>query len=364
MRRFAVLIIFLLAAGCAPRAQIVFTSAPGVAELPSRSLFVATTRAVDAGRFKGARSEDPYYLRFDITVPPKRQLGDVPFATDEIDPETQYLAKGRRVYDSAGAFRSDLGAALAAVPGGTREAIIYVHGFNNTFDEGVLRLAQLSADFGITAVPVHYSWPSAGKLFGYAYDRDSALFARDGLDRLITEVRQAGAQTVVIVAHSMGSQLVMETLRQRDIARPGSVARDISGVVLMSPDIDVDVFRSQARRLQTLPQPFGIFVSKRDRALNLSARLTGQENRLGTADANAVSDLDVTLIDVTSFSKGSGHFTAATSPLLIDLFSRVSDFEQAFSGDSSGRTGLLPGTILTVRNATEIILSPVTELVE
>ncbi|WP_425051032.1 alpha/beta hydrolase [Psychromarinibacter sp. S121] len=364
MRRIAVLIIVLFVVGCAPRAQIVFTDVPEVADLPSRSLFVATTRAVEAGRFKGKRSEDPYYLRFDVTVPPKRRLGDVPFATDEIDAETQYLAKGRRVYDSAAAFRSDLSAALARVPGGSREAIIYVHGFNNTFDEGVLRLAQLAADFNIHAVPVHYSWPSAGKLFGYAYDRDSALFARDGLDRLITEVQLSGARTIVIVAHSMGSQLVMETLRQRDIARPGSVGRDVAGVVLMSPDIDVDVFRSQARRLQRLPHPFGIFVSKRDRALNLSARLTGQENRLGTADANAVSDLEVTLIDVTSFSEGSGHFTAATSPLLISLFSRVADFEQAFSGDSSGRTGLLPGTILTVRNATEIILSPVTELVE
>ena len=142
------------------------------------------------------------------------------------------------------------------------------------------------------------------------------LFARDGLNKLITEVKAAGAENIIIVGHSVGSHLVMEVLRERAIARPGSVAQEIDGVILISPDIDVQLFKAQARRIGDLPDPFGIFVSRRDRALALSARLTGQRDRLGNATASELSDIEVTLVDVTEFSKGAGHFTIGDLSLI------------------------------------------------
>jgi esterase/lipase superfamily enzyme len=215
----------------------------------------------------------------------------------------------------------------------------------------------------LPGVAVHYAWPSAGNPLGYIYDRDSALFARDGLEALIREVEAAGADQIVIVAHSLGSLVTMEALRQMAIDRPGSVYRRIDGVILISPDIDIDVFRAQAARIGRLPDPFGIFVSKRDRALALISRLAGQQNRLGNvANVDQVSDLEVTIIDVTGFSQGLGHFTPGTSPVLLQIFARAASVDTAFRGDASGRIGLLPGTVLTVQNATEIILTPVTGL--
>lgn len=356
MPRIVSFVLLLFLAACAPRAQLIF--APDVtADLPTRSVFVATTRRIEDGRFGSGRSEVPRFLRIDISVPPGREKGSVTFGSGELDPSSQFLAKGRAIYANATDFRQEVRAALQR-SGPRREAVIYVHGFNNTFDEGVLRIAQLAEDFGVKGVALHYSWPSAENVLNYAYDRDSVLFARDGLDRLISEVKAAGAKTIILAAHSVGSQLTMEVLRQRAIADPGSVRRDIDGVVLISPDIDVELFRSQARRIGPLPEAFGIFVSKRDRALQLSARLTGQRRRLGNASAAAVSDLDVTLVDVTEFSKGAGHFTAGDSPALLAIFGSVPTLAAAFTGDSAGRVGLLPGTVLTVQSATEIILSP------
>ena len=46
--------------------------------------------------------------------------------------------------------------------------------------------AQLSHDIGIPGSILIYSWPSrATKGTGYAYDLDSMLFARDGLEQTI-----------------------------------------------------------------------------------------------------------------------------------------------------------------------------------
>ncbi len=106
------------------------------------------------------------------------------------------------------------------------------------------------------------------------HDRDSALFARDGLEALLREIAAAGSNRIVLVAHSLGSSVTMEALRQLRIGGRDDVLNRISGVILMSPDLDVDLFRSQAQRVDPLPQPFVIFTSQRDRALRISAAIT------------------------------------------------------------------------------------------
>ncbi|TNF64244.1 MAG: alpha/beta hydrolase, partial [Rhodobacteraceae bacterium] len=139
----------------------------------------------------------------------------------------------------------------------------------------------------------------------------------------------------------------------------------ISGVILMSPDIDLDVFRAQARAIGPLPQPFVIFVSRRDRALALSARLTGQRERLGNIGTpEAVAEFDVTLVDVSAFAGGGGlnHFAVGNSPELIRLLNRLPEVDNAFQSGRSVRPGLLPGTIMSVQNATEVILSPLVQI--
>ena len=360
MPRVFLFLALVVLAACAPRAQLVFLPGEAV-DLPTRAVFVSTTRLPEGRSFGSKRASNPTYLRYGISVPPLRTPGQILWPRAAVDAETQFLATQRVRHADARSFRADLARALTGQARGEREALIYVHGFNNTFDEGVLRLTQLAVDFDVEGVAVHYSWPSAGNPLGYAYDRDSLLIARDGLDALISDVQAAGADSVVLVAHSVGSMLVMETLRQRAIARPGSVTADIDAVILISPDIDVDLFRAQAARIGKLPEPFGIFVSRRDRVLSLSARLTGQSNRLGNVrDPRAVSGLNVTLVDVTKFSRGTGHFTPGSSPAVIRIFRRAGDVDTAFKG----RAGLVPGTVLTVQNVTSIILSPVATLAQ
>jgi esterase/lipase superfamily enzyme len=278
------------------------------------------------------------------------------------DPAREFLTADVIPYDDAPAFRRGLETALAALPRGSREVTVFTHGFNNTFAEGLYRIAQMSHDLSVPGVTVHYAWPSAGKTLAYLRDRDSALFARDGFERTLDEVTAAGAERIVIVGHSMGGALVMETLRQMAIRGRAPVDRRIGGVILMSPDLDVDVFHAQASAIGRLPQPFVIFTSRKDRALALSARLTGmRRDRLGNLrDVTEVADLAVTVVDVAAFSTGDGHLNVARSPALIRILGRIGDIDAAFGTDRSGKAGLIPGLALTVQNATTIILAPVT----
>jgi esterase/lipase superfamily enzyme len=359
--RFILLFAVMLGA-CAPRGAI--TLAPQAAAVGEVvPVFVGTTRGYNAATrsFDASKSESLNFARFDISVPPDREVGDITFPGRRAPDATRdFLTTSADVIADAPTFRDDLAAALRARKPGDRDAVIFVHGFNNTFAEGLYRLAQLSHDLKLPGVAVHYSWPSRGAALGYVADRDSALFARDGLEELIREVQLAGAENIVLVAHSMGSALLMESMRQIAIRGDQSSLDRIGGVLLISPDIDVDVFRSQAMAIGNLPEPFLIFGSDRDQYLNVSARITGEPERLGNlSDVRRLADLEVTYLDVAAYNEGLGHFNLGNSPALISLIGRIGDVDAALAQDRRGRTGLLPGVVLTVRNATEIILAPV-----
>lgn len=356
------LLILSLLVACSPRGRItVAPEALGVGT--GRSVFVGTTRELtESGQFGTKRADQLSFARYDISIPPDREKGDIrwPPRSGKTDPQKHFLTTAEERYADEAGFRADLRAALARNNG---EAVIFVHGFNNTFSEGVYRIAQMAHDLELPGAVLHYSWPSAALPLGYAYDRDSALFARDGLEGLIVEAERAGARKVVLLAHSMGGALLMETLRQIAIRHESGVMRRIGGVILISPDIDVDVFRAQARAIPVLPQPFVIFSSDRDRVLKLSARLTGQTDRLGTlSDLTEVEDLPITFLNTAAFSKGAGHFNLGDSPSLLRLLDGILSVDQAISADRAARTGLLPGVVLTVQSATQIILRPVADI--
>ena len=363
--RIVVLVLMTALASCAQRGELVMD--PAAASVGTvEPVYIGTTRGLadkSSAIFGSGRHAGLQFARLDVSIPPDRKAGDIdwPRKGAAPDPSRQFLTVSADLYPSKDTFRRALSAKLAKLPKGKREAVVFVHGFNTTFAEGAYRMAQLGHDLKIPGVLVHYSWPSKGHPLGYVYDRDSALFARDGLEELLRDVEGAGADRVLLVAHSLGSLVLMETLRQMEIGGQQQQLAKVGGVVLVSPDLDVDLFRSEAAQIGKLPQPFLIFTSRKDRALSLSARLTGRnQSRLGNLDsARDLADLNVTVLDTTAFSRGAGHFNVANSPALLAVLSQIGTVDRALERDTRGRTGLLPGAILTFQNATEIILSPV-----
>lgn len=353
------LLIALLAA-CAPRGELTLApQAAGIGNLVP--VYVATSRAPDTSvaGFGDARSETVSYARYDISIPPDRRPGQITWPNGTPDPATDFLTTTIKHHPDARAFASDLHRAVHTGGRGHDEAVIFVHGFNNTFSESLYRFAQLAHDIETPGVAVHFAWPSAANPLAYLYDRDSALFARDGLEQLIHQVQAAGADRIILAAHSLGASVTMETLRQLALRGDRKTLSRIRGVVLISPDIDVDVFRAQARTIGPLPQPFVIFASPNDRALGFLSRLNGQPSRLGNLGSiDRIADLDVTVVNTQAFNAGAGHFNPGDSPALLRILDQSNAVNDAFEGDGRGKTGVLPGVALTVRNATQIILAP------
>lgn len=350
----------LALAACAPRARYaLLPEARGVGEV--RSVFVSTSRALGPDGALGAgRSPDLRFGRVDVSVPPDRAPGSVPTPRRRPDPRAEFVSVGEEVYTGEAAFVEGVGTALAALPRERREVVLYVHGFNTTTAEGAFRVAQLAHDLSLPGVAAHYAWPSAARPLGYVHDRDAALFARDGLERTMTALGRTGAERVIVVAHSLGALLTMETLRQHAMGG-GDAAAMLGGVVLISPDLDVALFRAQAVRIGRLPQPFLVVVSRRDRVLRLSARLSGRPARLGNLDEpDALAGWPVTIIDVSSFStpRGANHFLAGDSPALLALLASMRETDAAFAGLQGRSAEAIPGEVSILERARKIVLDP------
>ena len=194
---------------------------------------------------------------------------------------------------------------LVAQAGGGPDVLIYVHGFKQTFETAALDAAHLSDGIRFRGQTMVFSWPSKAGLFDYAYDRDSAMWSRDGFERVLQSVvTSSSAGRVHIVAHSMGTMLTLESLRQLYARSGDAVAGRIGAVVFAAPDIDMDVFSSSINRIGPLSRKITVIAATNDRALALSGQIAGGMTRVGAAEKTAIEGLGVRVVDASEAGWG------------------------------------------------------------
>lgn len=319
-RRAALLGAASFLAACVQRGQIHMFEPTNEADMVP--VMVATNRARTEGEaiYSGQRASGMNYSEITVSVPPAHETGRIELAFSRADPNKHFGVTNIRHFDRASEFSTHVGRRARALPAQDREAVVFVHGFNTQFPEALYRLGQMMHDFGATAVPVLFSWPSGGDPSEYLYDRDSVLFARDALETLLDQLESSDIRRIQLIGHSMGSQLIVEALRQKAIRSGGQLWSKLDGVVLASPDIDIDVFAQQASEIGTLPQPFVIMTSDRDRALLLSEWISSSRARLGSvSDQSQLAALAITLVDTSQHGDtlSTNHFTGLNSPAMI-----------------------------------------------
>ncbi len=186
-----------------------------------------------------------------------------------------------------------------------RNVLIYVHGFNETFETAAIGAANISHGVRFTGVTALFDWPSKGELLDYGYDRESALLARDPFEALLAALaKDATVGRIHIVAHSMGTLLTLEALRQIRAQSGDALSGKFGAVVLASPDIDVDVFTNIVTKLGAFARKLTLITSTDDRALDLSRRMAGGVVRVGAAEAKQIEALGVRVVDASGLGWG------------------------------------------------------------
>ncbi len=206
-----------------------------------------------------------------------------------------------------GSFLRKLAARVNSSP--HRDAFLYIHGFNNTFEEAALRTAQIAHDLDFDGVPILFSWPSIGGIASYTVDENNVQPAVAHLERFLSDLlTHGGIERLHLVAHSMGSRALAYAIL--------GLGRELAGkrlgeVILAAPDIDGDTFRELADDIARASSRVTLYASSRDPALDLSRRFHGgRYSRAGESQPPLVVP-GVDTIDVTSVAPGHAYISAS-----------------------------------------------------
>ena len=244
------------------------------------------------------------------------------------------LPQSLREFADLTAFTADLRSGLAAwsrthtehpkhlAP----ELLVFVHGYNVGFDEAARRAAQIHVDLQVPGVTAFYSWASADRLFGYLDDEQSVIHAVPHLQQFLEALLTvSGVNRFHLLAHSMGNRALLRALE--NVARRAGQrsGKSFGQIFLCAPDVDPDTFRRVAAALPGMAERTTLYVSRRDRALQVSKFLHGVD-RIGLYPEVIVVDGVDTIAteDVSGALMGLGHgYYAGTEALLYDIIGLI-----------------------------------------
>ena len=206
---------------------------------------------------------------------------------------------------------------------------------------------------------VLFSWPSRASLTGYVADRESVTYSRDYLERVLSEIADVpNVRSINLVAHSMGNWLAVETLRQAKLSERSSFLKKLNEVVLLAPDIDVDVFRTQLDAIGKLRHPIIVAISRDDLALATSQRIAGGVSRVGNVlvdNPRAQAAIERYGIDVVDLSqvKSSDYFFHSK---FVEALPELQNI--AASGGGAGNRNIGGAGIFVLNSAGQLLAAP------
>ncbi len=181
-----------------------------------------------------------------------------------------------------------------------RNLLVFIHGFDNSFETAIKRAAFNREWFAASQVPeadttvIAFTWPSDGQLFGTLPQRPDAAYRRDqdmagqsgahiaaflaNVLTLVQQTRRAGKRAFLL-AHSMGNHALASAIA-RGVA-PGGIT--YNEAILAAADEDFDTLQSPNAgmfNLRDLADRISVYHSRRDIAMDLS-RLLNPVRRLG-----------------------------------------------------------------------------------
>ena len=226
------------------------------------------TGAADPARFYGTERGALQLGRLTVTIPPGHLAGVIerPPAwsmTGRLDPERHVV-----LADITPLAR----AAFAEGCCGVEDRLLFIHGYNVTFEKGALRAAQLAFDLEFRGTAMYFSWPSKGSLLGYLSDANGVIPSRPAVAEFL-ELATRGTGRLHLIAHSMGNRYALEGLEAFLRDHPD---RRLGQLILTAADIDAGELEARFPVLQSRAEGITLYASANDRALAVSRRVNGR----------------------------------------------------------------------------------------
>lgn len=272
----------------------------------------------------------------EVSIPADHHIGELEtksrwsFFRDAEDPTRYVVILGVHRMNSD-VFLREIRSRIASST--AKKVLIFVHGYNVTFEDAARRTGQIAADLDFKGVPIFFSWPSQGETAKYPTDETNIEWSEPDLRSFLKQtIAASGAEEVYLVAHSMGNRALTRALGNLAVESPNLRAA-IKAIILAAPDIDADVFKRDIapRFVPTdVADPAApivtLYVSKHDLALAASKKFHTYSRVGDCSDGIAfvpgVETVDASSVDTDIFSLGHSYFGYSRS-VLSDIHALV-----------------------------------------
>jgi esterase/lipase superfamily enzyme len=215
------------------------------------------------------------------------------------------------------AFVAALRARTVTADDTARYPVLYTHGFGTSLYEAWQHSASSRLRSRGDQPWVVFAWPSIGSgvaipttgdPFHTAYRLDSASAAssRDSYARALTAVHEAvGGSRLMMVAHSLGGQLVGETLMADTVLR-GKLSYDpLRALAFVSPDVNTYRFGDViVPSVRPMTQRLVLYASSDDRVLFMS-QVVNDSERAGRIARTRIGALVRAGLETVDMTKGA-----------------------------------------------------------
>lgn len=192
----------------------------------------------------------------------------------------------------------------------SKQALVFVHGYNVSFENAVRRAAQLSYDLKFDGNVFLFTWPSRGGngilslprgIANYPYDRESAGSSIVHLQAFLQLISEIAPVRLHLIAHSMGNLVLLEAIDSISSKRMSMPHLRVGEVISAAPDVGVGRFKQIAPNIARLGAKLTLYASASDWALTISKAVWGGTPRAGLVASkegplvvSGVDSIDVT----------------------------------------------------------------------
>lgn len=234
-----------------------------------------------------------------VTIDPNHQVGDIVKSVHLY--ESPVIQQERKFYQQ-------LSADLGQKPG--RKLLVFVHGYNVTFENAAKRSAQLKHDLKFQGETAFFSWPSQGKLLGYWSDETAIREAEPFLEEFLLNIaKKSTAESIYIIAHSMGNRAFGNVFPKVHLALKGN--QSIKEIMLAAPDVGAKVFKNEiAPYLKFSNCCCTVYSSGKDKALWGSWLAHGFARRAGqrVVGLEGLESIDAGTINTSKLGLGHSYY--------------------------------------------------------
>lgn len=266
--------------------------------------------------FTGEYSSEIKYGVCEVSIPPIHTPGELESPSLLLkwevveDPEKHIVLKSTQPLDRDDFFNK----LQHTLDTKGKSLLVFVHGYNVSFDDAARRTAQMAYDLKFPGAPVFYSWPSYNNWYRYPDDKANIERSVDQIKDFLQQLAiDSKAESINLIAHSMGNVGLTQALAKIASDRPL-----FNQVVLAAPDIDADVFRNSiAPRITNKANRFTLYTSKNDLAL-VASRFFNSSGRLGDSREGPIAVPGIDTIDASDIDTsllGHSYYGSNTSVL-------------------------------------------------